>query len=386
MFREIFPGTFPGHDVEAHTLETMLTSLDVPKGGIVVMDRGIATEENRAWMRSEGYLYLVVSRSPTRVFDPEVATTTVTTAGQEEIAVYRDCVESREEDATPYTEVLLRCHSIAREKKEMGLITHFQDRFEEGLRALHDGLSKPRTRKTLPYVQRKIGQLQKENAVVAQHYDITVTPDPANKRAVALAWELKPSDGSMLQKPGVYSLRSNCLDWDAEAMWKTYAMLTDTDDPGESVFRSLKSELGLRPIYHPEGSPRGWTSLHLRHRLSGDPGLAHAHGPDRTDRKLDDDPQRSAHLTPHHHRFRPSRWPPGPYPQHGAAKCRPGRNLSRDADRTSGPEPAQDCRLRPLESADKPSRKNPKNQVCSATTFFKVLNIITFLHKMLKMG
>ena len=151
---------FPGNVVEAHTLETMLTSLDVPKGGIVVMDRGIATEENRAWMRSEGYLYLVVSRSPTRVFDPEVATTTVTTAGQEEIAVYRDCVESREEDATPHTEVLLRCHSIAREKKEMGLITHFQDRFEEGLRALHDGLSKPRTRKTLTYVQRTIGPLR----------------------------------------------------------------------------------------------------------------------------------------------------------------------------------------------------------------------------------
>ena len=48
MFREIFPGTFPGHGVEAHTRETMLTALEVPKGGIVVMDRGIATEENLA--------------------------------------------------------------------------------------------------------------------------------------------------------------------------------------------------------------------------------------------------------------------------------------------------------------------------------------------------
>jgi len=54
----------------------------------------------------------------------------------------------------------------------------------------------------------------------------------------------------MLHKPGVYSLRSNGLDGDAEAMGKTDAMLTDTDDPGESVFRSLTSELGLRPIDH----------------------------------------------------------------------------------------------------------------------------------------
>ena len=162
---------------------------------------------------------------------------------------------------------------------------------------------------------------------VAQHYDITVTPDPTNTRAVAMAWELNPKEGSMLHKPGVYSLRSNCLDWDADAMGKTYAMLTDTDDPGESVFCSLKSERGLRPIDHPEGSPGRWASLHLRHRLSGDPGPPDTHGPDRYDRKLDDNPQRSAHLTPHHHRLRPPRWSPVACPQHGAPECRSGRNL-----------------------------------------------------------
>ncbi len=46
--------------------------------------------------------------------------------------------------------------------------------------------------------------------------------------------------------PGVYSLRSNETDWDEERMWRTYIMLTDL----EAVFRSLKSELGLRPVYH----------------------------------------------------------------------------------------------------------------------------------------
>ncbi len=139
----------------------------MPKGGIVVMGRmeigGIATEENRAGMRAEGYLYLVVARSPTRVFDPDAAMTTVSTASKGEVTVYRDRVDSQEADATPDSEVLLRCHSHAREKKETGLVTHFthfQDRFEEGLRALQEGLSKPRTRKTLTYVQRTIGPLR----------------------------------------------------------------------------------------------------------------------------------------------------------------------------------------------------------------------------------
>ena len=46
--------------------------------------------------------------------------------------------------------------------------------------------------------------------------------------------------------PGVYCLRSNQTDWDEETLWRTYVTLTDI----EAVFRSLKSELGLRPIFH----------------------------------------------------------------------------------------------------------------------------------------
>ncbi|MBM9538452.1 transposase [Desulfobulbus alkaliphilus] len=50
----------------------------------------------------------------------------------------------------------------------------------------------------------------------------------------------------MLTPPGVYCLRIYELNWDAPKLWQTYTMLTDL----EAVFRSLKSELGLRPIYH----------------------------------------------------------------------------------------------------------------------------------------
>ncbi|MFT6242005.1 MAG: transposase, partial [Akkermansiaceae bacterium] len=43
-----------------------------------------------------------------------------------------------------------------------------------------------------------------------------------------------------------YKLRTTLTDWDDETLWRTYTMLTDL----ESVFRSLKSELGMRPVYH----------------------------------------------------------------------------------------------------------------------------------------
>ena len=49
----------------------------------------------------------------------------------------------------------------------------------------------------------------------------------------------------MATHPGVYCLRSSETDWDEDALWRTYTTLTDV-----AVFRALKSELGLRPIYH----------------------------------------------------------------------------------------------------------------------------------------
>src|ERR1700676_3574817 len=47
-------------------------------------------------------------------------------------------------------------------------------------------------------------------------------------------------------RDGHYLLRSNLTAADPSVLWTRYVQLTQI----ESVFRSLKSELGLRPIYH----------------------------------------------------------------------------------------------------------------------------------------
>ena len=46
--------------------------------------------------------------------------------------------------------------------------------------------------------------------------------------------------------PGVYCLRTTLIDLDDVTLWRTYSMLTQL----ESVFRGLKTEPGLRPVYH----------------------------------------------------------------------------------------------------------------------------------------
>lgn len=45
---------------------------------------------------------------------------------------------------------------------------------------------------------------------------------------------------------GVYCLRSKQTECTDDVLWHTYRMLTDL----EAVFRSLKSDLGLRPVFH----------------------------------------------------------------------------------------------------------------------------------------
>lgn len=229
---------FDGNVVEGTTLEGMLVGLGAPAGALVVMDRGIATEENLVWLRAQGYRYLVVSRERQRQFDADAAIS-IRSAGGDPVAVQRVL------DAAG-GEVRLYCCSERRAHKEEGIAERFCQRFEAALQALHEGLARPRTTKRIAKLWERIGRLKEKSHGVGQHYSITIDPDAGGVNAQAIRWERRPVDGTLVTHPGVYCLRTNELTWDSEQLWRTYVMLTDL----EAVFRSLKSELGLRPVYH----------------------------------------------------------------------------------------------------------------------------------------
>jgi hypothetical protein len=229
---------FAGNVAESATLADMLKGLTAPKGALVIMDAGIATAANIAWLRKQEYRYLVVSRERGRRFDPDKAVDTLT-ASNETIQLQRVLNDDG-------TEVRLYCHSTGRDTKETAIAGRFVTRFETGLANLAAGLSKPRTQKKLADIQQRIGRLKEKSRGIGQHYEITVTPDETGTKAASITWTKTPVEGSMLSHPGVYCLRSNETTWDAAKLWHTYTMLTDL----EAVFRGLKSELGLRPVYH----------------------------------------------------------------------------------------------------------------------------------------
>lgn len=229
---------FAGNVVEGTTLAEMLAGLGAPASAMVIMDRGIATRENIAWLVAHHYRYLVVSRERARQFAPTEAVETTSACGQT-IRIQR--VEN--EDAT---EARLYCHSQERQDKETAINQRFVDRFEQELAKIAASLDKPRTTKDRDKLLLRIGRLIAKSHGIGQHYRIELIPDASGTKAIGLTWERLPVEGSMLTHPGVYCLRTNELSWDAARLWQTYTMLTDL----EAVFRSLKSELGLRPIYH----------------------------------------------------------------------------------------------------------------------------------------
>ncbi len=157
---------FAGNVSEPKTLEKMLgklTSEQTQKAPTVVLDAGIASEENIAWLVENGYRYLVVSRKRHREFDPDQASLI------KEDGDLRIQAQRRVNADTG--EVELYCHSSQREKKERGIAELFAKRFEAALAKLAEGLHKKGCIKRYDKVLERLGRLREKYARAAQYYD-----------------------------------------------------------------------------------------------------------------------------------------------------------------------------------------------------------------------
>jgi len=236
---------FPGNASEPKTLAKMIAQLtpdELKQPPTVVLDAGIATQENIAWLVEHHYRYVVVSRKRHRQFDKTQAQI-IKETDNNTVRIQR--VESDDGE-----ELELYCHSEQREKKDQSIQTLSQQRFETALEKLASGLHKKRTVKQYDKIVERIGRLRQKFSRAAQYYDITV--EQQDSKATAIHWKRTTTIQDTL--PGVYCLRTNQTEWDDTTLWQTYTMLTDL----EAVFRSLKSELGLRPVFH-----------HKKDRVSG---------------------------------------------------------------------------------------------------------------------
>ena len=226
-----------GNAAEGGTLQAMPTALDAPPEAAVVLDRGLATEGNVAWLRERGHRCLVASRERRRVLDASRAVAIGTAGGQRVLA----CAET---DGNGETR--LRCASALRAEQERAMAGQAGARLETALQPLHEGLSRQGATRRVEKVRQRIGRLQARHPSAAPHCAIDVQADDRGRNATAVAWKRQPPEGGGATHPGVHGLRASSVGWDAERLWRTYVTRTDL----EAVLRSLGSALGLRPIHH----------------------------------------------------------------------------------------------------------------------------------------
>ena len=77
---------------------------------------------------------------------------------------------------------------------------------------------------------------------MARRYEVRVEKDDTSGNAKDVVFRMKPMD----EESGYYVLRSNLKHAEAKALFDIFNMLLDVED----AFRSMKSELGLRPVHH----------------------------------------------------------------------------------------------------------------------------------------
>lgn len=237
---------FEGNVSEPVTLEKMIKSMEQKRSpdlfdhqkATIVMDAGIATEDNIKWLKEHHYPYIVVSRKHHREFNEQEA---VVVKQDQDYTVKVQKVLDPENN-----EILLYCHSSKREKKEQAINDRFTANFEEALSNLESGLHKKRCLKKYDKVLEKIGRLKQQYSKAAKHYNIKTYKDEKSGNAVKITWKRQVAPDTKDSLPGVYCLRTSHMELDEDTLWHTYTMLTDL----EAVFRSLKSELGMRPVFH----------------------------------------------------------------------------------------------------------------------------------------
>jgi len=239
-----------GNVCEPGSLEGMLDTLkklgQAGQRKTIVIDAGIATEANIELLQRQQISYVAVSRKQS--YDPSLWAQSAEVKVQlndkkTQLSVKLAIVESPSTDAEVSREAFLLCHSPHKEIKEQQIAERRMQRFETELEQLNTGLTKPRAQKKYDKIMERIGRL-KEKYGLGNCYDIEI--EQQDGLVQSITFKKNPTGQSKSERFGQYVIRTDRIDLDEAAISGIHRSLTKI----ESSFRSMKSELGLRPNYH----------------------------------------------------------------------------------------------------------------------------------------
>jgi transposase len=209
---------------------------------VVVMDAGIATEENLAMIRAKGYHYLCVSRAKLKNYQSISGRLTVLLETKSKRKVRLKAVNNNNN-----TDYYLEVASEDKYETADSMRSQFEQRFELELEKIAQSLGRKGGTKKAAKVHQRIGRARERYPSVQYYYDVVVTTDKDNIIATALSWSKNEQQFAKKEASlGLYFLRTSLLLEDEVMIWNIYNTIREV----ESSFRVLKNDLDLRPVYH----------------------------------------------------------------------------------------------------------------------------------------
>ena len=242
---------FSGNRADVTTVEEMVEIMESKYGRarrIWVMDRGMVSEDNLQFLRNRGGFYLVgTPRGMLKRFEAYLL--------DSDWSKVQEGIEVKLVNSPNGQETFVLCRSADRREKEKAIHERFAERIEAGLSKLGKELKRARKKRDRAVLERRIGRLLGKNSRAAGGFKIKVVEDKTCPASLQLRWwriEAWRQWSSLSE--GCYLLRTNLTEQSPEKLWQTYMQLTDV----EAVFRTGKSDLKIRPIWH-----------QLEHRVQG---------------------------------------------------------------------------------------------------------------------
>ena len=235
---------FAGNRADVTTVEDIVRQMEEKYGQaerIWVMDRGMVSEANLTFLRERKARYLI--GTPKRWLRAHEQTL----LEQSDWQTVQDGLEVRlveHPDGEPGERYVL-CRSGARAQKERAMLQRQSERLTQELIKIDAWLRRsPQVDRET--VGRRIGRhLGKYPAAAAIIVAEVLGDEVGRANGLRITSRLDAGQKAQRQK-GAYLLRTNCEETDPAKLWRWYIQLTQA----EAAFRTAKSDLGLRPIYH----------------------------------------------------------------------------------------------------------------------------------------
>jgi len=235
---------YQGNKSDMTTLSDMISDLQAYSSPntrhTIVIDAGIATDANLEELDKKGYQYVCVSRKRLKDYPVDISTPKtikLTDQGNNEVELSIFKPEG-------YHDTWMYVESEAKRTKEASMNLKLRQAFEEDLQAIKESFSKKGSTKLINKVWERIGRVKQKHNRVSARYKIEVTEKEG--KAINLSWTITEHKIKDDKSKGVYFIRTNYKKTQETQLWNIYNTIREV----EATFRSLKSDLNLRPVHH----------------------------------------------------------------------------------------------------------------------------------------